>query len=277
MRRIAPCLLVLLFATPAAAQEREPQHHVAVLSVGGDAPPSVAREAREAVAVALERDGLRVFPEGDLALRFPPSRLAGCDSIACAWSLAGELGVSMIAAVATWRGEGGAASVTVSLVVGEARAHAATEDVGDGGLAAAASRATRGAQDARRRALLVEGSASAEPVQHEEEEPAAPVARERGLEEYVLPTVLGVVGLALTAAGVYALLPEQCDLRAPSGVCLRGNGPNVGLGAVLAVTGGLSIAGAIVWLIVGGLPSQMGRIDVVLGPDGGGLGWRGTF
>lgn len=277
-------LVATLVAAPVAAQEAQDEaaHHVVVLSVGGDAPEAMAREAREAVAAALERDGLRVLPEGELALRMPPARLRGCDSIACAWSLGRELGVSMVAAVATWQHEGRAASVAVSLVVGEERAHAASEDLGERTLAEAAALAVRGAQDARGRALLVEGPArdpevvdagdSNTPVV---EEP--PAARERSIEEYVLPGVLGLVGLALTASAVYALLPEECTLRGPSGECLRGNAPNVGLGVVFAVSGGLAIAGSILWLIVGGMPAQMGRIDVVLGPEGGGLGWRGTF
>lgn len=93
----------------------------------------------------------------------------------------------------------------------------------------------------------------------------------------MLPTILGVVGLALAAAGVYALMPQQCDLRGPSDVCLRGNDANVGLGVVLSVLGGASIAGAILWLVFGGTPPEMGRMDVVLGTDGGGIGWTGTF
>jgi hypothetical protein len=272
-------------AESAPAAESEPGYHVVVLSVGGDAPAGMAREAREAVATALARDGLRVLPEGDLALRFPPSRLRGCDSAACAWALGSELGVSMVAAVATWQQEGRAASITVSLVVGERRAHAASEDIGERTRAETAPAAVRGAQDARARALIVEGSAGAsepEPDEADERDTNAPVvevprARERSLEEYVLPGVLGAVGLALAASAVYALMPEKCSLTGASGVCLRGDAPNIGLGVVFAVTGGLSIAGAILWLVVGGMPAGMDRIDVVLGPDGGGLGWRGRF
>lgn len=293
-------MALMWFAVPASAQDGEPVesearseaaepdpeeagYHVVVLSVGGDAPEGVAREAREAVAAALVAEGLRVLPEGDLALRFPPSRLRGCDSAACAWALGRELGVSMVAAVATWQREGRAASITVSLVTGERRAHAASEDVGERTIQETAARAVRGAQDARARALIVEGSAGAEPDEAEDERDSnAPLVeeqrpRERSLEEYVLPGVLGAVGLALAASAVYALMPEECSVVGASGVCLRGDAPNIGLGVVFAITGGLSIAGAIIWLVVGGMPSSMGRIDVVLGPDGGGLGWRGTF
>ena len=129
---------------PAAPSEEQAGYHVVVLSVGGDAPEAAAREVREAVAAALVEDGLRVMPEGDLALRFPPSRLRGCDSAACAWALGRELGVSMVAAVATWQREGRAASITVSLVVGERRAHAASEDVGERTIAQAAALAVSG-------------------------------------------------------------------------------------------------------------------------------------
>lgn len=301
MRLACFSVALMCFAAPVSAQDGEPVesdeasepaaepdpeeagYHVVVLSVGGDAPEAVAREVREAVAAALVEDGLRVMPEGDLALRFPPSRLRGCDSAACAWALGRELGVSMVAAVATWQREGRAASITVSLVVGERRAHAASEDLGERTIAQAAALAVRGAQDVRARALIVEGSAGAEPESAEDERDSnAPVveelrARERSLEEYVLPGVLGAVGLALAASAVYALMPEDCALVGASGVCLRGDAPNIGLGVVFAITGGLSIAGAIIWLIVGGIPASMGRIDVVLGPEGGGLGWRGTF
>lgn len=301
MRRLASLsflALLSLLAAPAAAQDvpappedeaqapgGDERFDAVVLSVGGDAPEAVAREAREAVAATLEGDGLRVYPEGELALRMPPARLRGCDSIACAYRLGRELGVSMVAAVATWSSDGAPSSVTVSLVVAERRAHAATEELGGRTLREAAAAAARGAQDARGRALLVEGSTgAASATEHAgdaretgatEIEPEAP--RERPLEEYVLPTILGVVGLGLVAASVYALMPEQCELRGPSGACLRGHGPNVGLGAVFAVTGGLAVAGAILWLIVGGSPPTMGRIDVVLAPDGGGLSWRDSF
>lgn len=275
--------------TQRAAEETQPdtgdapRFHAVVLTVGGDAPEGDARQAREAVAAALERDGVRVLPEGDLALRMPPSRLRGCGSVACAWSLGRELGVSMVAAVATWQRDGRAASITVSLIVGAERAHTASEDVGERSIAETAALAVRGAQDARARALVIEGSAGAEPDEVRDErdtnapEIEAPAPRERSIEEYVLPGVLGVVGLALAASAVYALMPEECSLTGASGVCLRGSAPNIGLGVVFAVTGGLSIAGAILWLIVGGMPAQMGTIDVVLGPEGGGLGWRGTF
>jgi hypothetical protein len=298
------CLVAVATAAPVRAQQPsagETPSVVAVLSVGGDAPESFARLARAAVAAALVDEGVRVLPEGDLALRVPPSRLRGCDSARCAWDLAREVGASSVAAVATWRGEGGevssvtmssvtVSSVTVSLVSGPERAHAATEDVRDGDVGAGAVRALRAAQAAQVRALLVEGAgpsvsaaeggggeAALRGSEGEADEQVEGAPRARSLEEYVLPTILGVVGLALTAASVYALMPEQCALSGPSGVCLRGEGPNVGLGVVFAVTGGLSIAGAIAWLIVGGSAPSMGSIDVVLGPEGGQLGWRGRL
>lgn len=280
--------LLALLASSAAAEA--PGYHAVVLSVGGDAPERDAREVRQAVAAALGRDGVRVLPEGELALRVPPSRLTGCDDARCARSLGRELSVAMVAAVATWQQEGQTASITVSLLLGEAEAYAASEEVEGRTIAEAAAAAVRGAQNARGRAsTLAAEAAESEPAAETEveveveeasnESPASETSEppERSLEEWVLPGVLGVVGLALVAGAVYALMPEECTLEGASGVCLRGNGPNMGLGVLFGITGGLSIAGALVWLIVGGLPADMGNIDVVLGPDGGGLGWRGTF
>lgn len=282
MRSLAVLALLVACAAPAAAQEVA-QHDVVVLSVGGDAPESLAREARESVAAVLVHDGMRIFPEAELALRMPPSRLRACDSIACAWSIARELGVSMVAAVTTWQQDGRADSVSVSLIVGE-QTYTATEELEERTLAEAAALAARGAQNARARAFYPEATAlersetsTADDGDAPSVEPEESEAPQRSLEEYVLPGILGVVGLALSAGAVYALMPEECTLMGPSGVCLQGHGPNVGLGTVFAITGGLSVAGAIVWLLVGGKPTPMGRIDVVLGPEGGGLEWHASF
>jgi hypothetical protein len=292
MRRCA-LLLTLLVPVPAAAQDapRSPAASEApeavVLTVGGDAEAADARVAREAVAAALAAEGLTVLPAGDVALRIPPSRLRACRETACARAIGAELGVSMVAAVATWSEDGAPSSLTVSLIVGPSRSHTATEPIGEEGLAAAARAAVTAAQASRRRALLVEGTASAGSLAAPDETdavdeerigaPDSPLQRERSLEEWILPSLLGVVGLGLVGTAVYALLDEQCDLRGASGVCLRGNRPNIGLGVLFSVVGGLSVAGAILWLVMGGQPPDMGDIDVVVGPDGGGMHWRGRF
>ena len=277
MQRVALSLL-LLITSPAVGAAQD----VVVMSLGGDAPAPIARQAREAVAAALTEDGLEVLPDADLGLRVSPSRLAGCQQSACAFAIGRELGVSMVAAVATWAAEGEASSITISLIVGPTRSHTATEEVTDGGLRAAARAAVTAAQSSRRRALIIEGSSS--PSVHAEtprssstgpgEEPAAlpsVLQAERSLEEWILPSLLGVVGLALVGAAVYAMLGETCDQLGSSGVCLRGTRPNYGLGVTFAIVGGLSIAGALLWLIVGGQPTPMEDIDVVFGRDGVGV------
>ncbi|HJL19939.1 MAG TPA: hypothetical protein RMH99_30020 [Sandaracinaceae bacterium LLY-WYZ-13_1] len=286
-RTLAIPLLVLAAAAPAAAQDEaaDPSADVVVLSVGGDASEADARVVREAVAAALAADGLEVLEEGDVALRIPPARLRACGDTRCAFGLARELGAPMAAAVATWDGDDGPGSVTLSLVVGPERSHTATEEVGEGGVASAARAAVAAAQASRRRALLVEGTRRPEPSPDPETDPRAeaaaeepsPLSRERSLEEWILPSLLGVVGLALVGVSVYAMLDEQCDLRGASGVCLRGSAPNYGVGVLLSVVGGLSIAGAVLWLVVGGQPPEMGDVEVVIGPDGGALSWRGRF
>jgi hypothetical protein len=283
-------LSALLFAAlscaaRALAQEPEQQAdtapHVVVMSIGGDAPEAIAREVREAVGAALQRDAMRVMSEGDLELAINPSRLAECRAIACAHAIGRELGVATVAAVTTWMNGDTPRSIAVSLIVAATRAHTAREDLGERTIADTAAAAVRGAQDARARALLVEGSLDPETAVQQAEERAAPPppppSGERSLESYVLPAIMGAVGLGLGALAVYALIDENCAVRADSGLCLRGDRPNIGLGAVTAIVGGLLIAGAIVWLIVGGDAPPAQTIDVVVGPEGGGVSWRGTF
>lgn len=266
-------LLVLLApASVAGAQEVNTVANAVVLSVGGDAPTEMAREARGAVAEALAADGLRVLSEDDLALRISPARLRECTGTACAHALGRELGVSLVAAVATWTQDGAPSSVTVSLVVGADRSYTATEEVGEADLEAAARRAVAGAQAARRRALIMEGPAIAAPSEVEEPEPEPESSPSRSSEEWVLPTLLGIMGLGLAGVAVYALMDGTCDRHGPvTGVCLAGDRPNYGLGGVSAVVAGLSIIGAIIWFVVGGETPEFG--DLYVGPDG----VRGTF
>ena len=252
------------------------------MSLGGDAPANQARQAREAIAAALTADGLEVLPDADLGLRIPPSRLAECRSSECAFAIGRELGVSMVAAVATWMSDDAVGSLTLSLIVGADRSHTGTEEVSDGGLSAAALAAVAAAQASRRRALIIEGSSS--PVTTSEPDPAqsgdpdrgigadSPLRAERSLEEWVLPSLLGVVGIGLIGTSVYALLEETCDRFSGSGlVCLRGSRPNLGLGVTLSVVGVLAVAGALLWLVVGGEPPQMEEIDIVFNADGVGV------
>jgi len=275
--RVASIALLLIALGPATAGAQD----VVVLSLGGDAPSAVAREAREAVAAAIAAGGDSVMPDADLALQVPPARLAECRASACAYGISREVGASMVAAVATWMTDGAPSSLTVSLIVGPDRSHTATEEVGEAGLAAAARGAVEAAQASRRRALLIEGTSTPEPEAVEtpdrpEIDPAlggerddSPLHSERSLEEWILPSLLGVMGLGLIGVSVYAMLDASCDVRGASGVCLAGSEPNYGLGVTFAVVGGLSIAGALLWLIMGGQPPQMEDIDVVTGPGGG--------
>jgi len=278
--RVALIAVLLVALAPAAARAQD----VVVLSLGGDAPAGVAREAREGVAAAIAAGGDSVVPDADLALQVPPARLAECRASACAFAIGREIGASMVAAVATWMTDGEASSLTVSLIVGPDRSHTATEEVGEAGLAAAAAAAVEAAQASRRRALLIEGSSRPEPEavetpdrpeiapEHGGDSSGSPLHNERSLEEWILPSLLGVMGLGLVGVSVYAMLDSTCDVRGREGTCLAGSNPNYGLGVTMAVIGGLSIAGAILWLIVGGDAPQMESIDVVMGP--GGVGAR---
>ncbi len=280
---LAAALACACSLAPAGARAAD----VVVLTLGGDAPEAQARLAREAVAAALTREGSAVLPEADVAMRVAPSRLAACRAAECAYAIARELEVPTVAAVTLWMEGDAPGSLTVSLIVGPERSHSAREAVGDRPIEEAARAAVEAARAAQRRALLVEGATSGPVAPPDEEDPDAPTRVEtpetsplradRSLEEWILPSLLGVVGLTLVGLSVYALLEEQCDVRGPSGVCLRGTAPNVGLGVTFSVTGVLAIAGAIVWLVVGGSPPSVGNVDVVIGPDGGGLAWRGQF
>lgn len=280
-RLTLPVLLWLLPGCAAAQPATEAGAELVVLSLGGDAPDETARRAREAVAAALQAEGTRVLPDAEVGMRISPARLDECATVACAHAIARELEVPMAATVTVWMNGEDLRSVHVGLVLGPGRSHSGSADVADGDLEAAAREAVRAARAAQQRSLVVEGPAVATEPEPEESEqttaPASPLQAERSLEEWILPSLLGVVGLALVGMSVYALLEEQCDLRGPSGTCLRGSAPNVGVGVTFAITGSLAIAGAIIWLVIGGQPPEMGDIDVVLGPEGGGLSWRGRF
>lgn len=277
--RVASIALLLTALAPASAGAQD----VVVLSLGGDAPAAVAREAREAVAAAIGAGGDSVMPDADLALQVPPARLAECRASACAYAIGRDVGASMVAAVATWMTDDAPSSLTVSLIVGPNRSHTATEEVGEAGLAAAARDAVEAAQASRRRALLIEGTSAPEPEtvetpdrpqiapEHGGEDDDSPLHNDRSLEEWILPSLLGVMGLGLVGVSVYAMLDATCDVRGRSGDCLVGSNPNYGLGVTFAVVGGLSIAGALLWLIMGGQPPPMEDIDVVMGPGGAGV------
>jgi len=274
-----------LAASPARAAD------AVVLSVGGDAPAEAAMDARRAAAEVLGGDGVDVLPEADLAVRIAPARLRALSSLDEARALAFELEARLLVAVAVWRGAEGTAAgeVTVSLVAG-ARNFTATVAVGSEGTGAAAAEAVRAARRQQTEALVLLGPSAPDtrvrpaaeqsasgPDEDVAPGPAAPPRAPQG-QDVVAPTMLGACGLAGVGLGAYALLGEVCEVRGPSGTCLRGDGPNAPAGVTLAVAGGLSVVGAVVWLVTGAaaLPTQP-RIDVVLGPSGGSLGARGMF
>jgi hypothetical protein len=100
----------------------------------------------------------------------------------------------------------------------------------------------------------------------------------RGSSDAILgPTLLAALGAGGIGLGVYALLDGSCEVRGSSGVCLRGEDPNVPLGIVMTVSGILALGGAVIWLLAGDSVAPQPRIDVVLGPEGGSLAVRGRF
>ena len=264
---------LFLFAAPSVLHAQEDlRPHAVVLGLGGDGVAERAREARAIAGAALEADGVRLVPEANVALRIAPARLAGCAAIDCALDVGRELGVAMVAAVTLWRGP--PESVTVSLILDETRSYTASREIGAAGLEDAVRAAVREAQSARGRALSpADAAATATPAATappSQGSPSGQAPAGRSLEEWVLPITLGAVGLGMVALSAYALVDEICSLRGASGTCLRGDRANIGLGATLAVLGGLAVAGSIVWLVVGGLPTMSaGRgIDVILLPNG---------
>jgi hypothetical protein len=249
-------LASLLPATPASAQS--PAWRTAVLPIGGDGDASPSLSA--VTTVLAEADLGPLAPE-DLALRISPTRLAECRAVDCARELGRGAGANLVAAVAAF--EDGSLAVSL-LPPGEAAFVGRSQP--------------RGSLDAQARVAvgraLERWRAAAEP-------PGEAEAPGRSLESIVLPVVLGVVGLGLGALAVYALLDETCELRAMSGLCLRGERPNGVLGVTFSVLAVLSVAGAVVWFLAGGeTPEGAGQdfdLEVRLGPHEAGLGLRGQW
>lgn len=291
--RLALASAVLVVATGALGPARAYAAEALVLSIGGDAPDALAREARDAVAAALTADGVSVVPEAELALRIPPARLRGLTSLQDARVLAFELEARVIVGVAVWmRAESeppAAESVAVSLLAGS-RSFSATCGVGEGGVAAAAGEAMRDVRQQQTRSMLVEGPGGGALEEEEEEGDESPGtgsgtgaggAAGRGDQtpgfDIVGPTMLGAFGAAGIGLGVYALLDGTCELRAPTGTCLRGDEPNVPLGVTFTVGGALALAGAVIWFVTGAVVVDTTPIEIVLGPEGGGVWARGEF
>ncbi|AKF07234.1 hypothetical protein DB32_004383 [Sandaracinus amylolyticus] len=284
-----------MIACAAALPARASAADAIVLSIGGDAPDATAREARDAVIAALSGDGVVVVPEAEIALRVPPARLRAMTSLADARALAFELEARTIVGVAVWmRAEGDAQvadSVVVSALAGS-RSYSATRSIGEPGLAAAATEATRDVRQQQTRAVLIEGAGIDGASRAEPETSTSPTAttdvdvaagRAGGDVQgdttpgfdFIGPTMLAAFGAAGIGLGVYALLDGTCENRAPSGTCLRGEDPNVPVGVTLTVAGILALGGGVVWFVTGAFVTDTARIDVVLGP--GNVGLRGQF
>ncbi|WP_236605239.1 hypothetical protein [Sandaracinus amylolyticus] len=286
-------LAAVVIACAAALPARASAADAIVLSIGGDAPEATAREARDAVTSALSADGVAVVPEAEIALRVPPARLRAMTSLSDARALAFELEARVIVGVAVWMRAEGEASVADSVVVSAlagSRSYSATRSIGEAGLAAAATEATRDVRQQQTRAVLIEGAgldgASSTPTSTstststDEDAVVGPVGGNvRGDTtpgfDFIGPTMLAAFGAAGIGLGVYALLDGTCENRAPSGTCLRGEDPNVPVGVTLTVAGILALGGGIVWFVTGAFVADTARIDLVLGP--GNVGLRGQF
>jgi hypothetical protein len=262
-----------------------------VLSIGGNAPESVAEQARAAAEAALVGDGATIVPRGEVVLRIAPSRLRAIASLADARSVAFDLEARMVVGVAVWMsGEGDALapeSVVVSMLVGS-RTFSATREMGQADLETSAASAMTDVRGQQTRALMIEGpgSDSAPPPEStpSPEIPARTTPQQPAADhtmgfDIIGPTMLGAFGAAGVGLGVYALMDGVCEQRGPvTGVCLRGEDPNPAVGVTLTVAGTLALAGAVIWFVTGAtISADQPRIDVVMGPDGGFLAARGTF
>lgn len=297
--RLALASALVLSSMTALGPARAHAADALVLSIGGDAPDELAREAREAAIAALTADGVAVVPEAEVALRVPPARLRALASLQDARVLAFELEARVIVGVAVWMREGSEPpapdSVVVSLLAG-ARSFSATRAISEAGLAAAAGEAMRDVRQQQTRAMVIEGAGlgseepAPEPDDDDEEDedaaagagggtsaPSTPRGDQTPGFDIVGPTMLGAFGAAGIGLGVYAVLDGTCELRGASGICLRGEDPNVPLGVTFTIAGALALAGAVVWFVTGATVVDTTPIDIVLGPDGGMISTRGSF
>jgi hypothetical protein len=278
-----------------AAEEPAAAWGAIVLSFGGDGSEPMNAEARDGVTAALVAQGFSVLDEAEIAARIPPARLTGAASVDALRAVASELGAESVATVAVWTSDAVADSVIVSVApAAGGRSFSATEHVREAGLLAAARAATLGALERRTRAAVLDGGSGSAasgteaaveltPEPAPEDDPWAENARPSGGEP---EAIFGIVGpgllLALGAAGlglgIYAVLDENCELRAAiSRDCLRGDAPNTALGVLLIIGGALSAAGAAVWWITGATTTNEPRVDGVVREDGGMLRARGVF
>lgn len=280
---------------------------VLVVPVGGDASEAERGRLVDAVASLLRAEGFDVAVPADLVHRVPPSRLASSSaSVEQASRLASELAIARLVCVSAWSGPSGLAEVALSFhALGEGRSIRSATAGGEFDSAqplddVLAPMIARLLASEREAALLDPGTTMPAPRAQREQsatasvpiaetraspsEPAgaadAPTAPRRGPEPLfgiLGPGLLAAIGAAGVGLGVWASLDPSCELRgATTGVCLRGEENNLGVGILLIATGALSLAGAVVWWITDAQPPpNEPRIDVVLGPSA--LGLRGWF
>jgi hypothetical protein len=274
---------------------------VVVLTFGGDALASHQRQAREAAAEALRSDGASVVPEARIAERIAAARLRSLTDLREARLIAFELEARWALLVQIEAREEvdppEPTAVEVALLAG-ARTFRASEPVGERGLASAVAAAVRAVRAAQTRAVVIEGGSPApseggagavtgagggagagvRAVAGAASDAGGGAGAGAASDAVVGPTMLAAIGAAGVGLGVYAVLDGTCELRGASGICLRGEDPNIPMGVVLTVAGILALGGAAIWFLTGaGAPPAQPRIDVVLGPGGGVVTAEGRF
>lgn len=300
-RALAVCVLAVLatagVGTPASAQAED----LVVVALGGNASEAQRAPVLAETVRRFAAEGFTVLGPAELVHRVPPSRLA-LRTTEEAVRLAADLGATRVACVSVWVEGEAVRELSMSLhavsggrSVRESTATGATSDVAS----VEATLATMVAHVlARERdAVLLDpgatlGSATGSGMDTDTytgsgSDSGSGVRAGTGsgiprppasdpLFGILGPGLLAAIGAAGIGLGVWATLDPTCNLRAPSGTCLRGEDNNVGLGILFIATGTLSLAGAIIWWITGATaPPTEPRIDVVVGP--GSAGVRGTF
>ncbi len=291
-------LVAVLMAPPIARAE-----DLVVVALGGNASEAERAPVLAEVVRRFEAEGFAVLGPAELLHRVPPSRLA-LRSTEDAARLAADQSVPRVACVSVWVEAGavhelslslhalsGARSVRESTATGAITAEAGLEAVltamvgrvlaaeraavmldPGSALGSASDTGSGSASDTGSGSASASGSGSGSGG-------VAGSGTDPGPEPLfgiLGPGLLAAIGAAGIGLGIWAVLDPTCDRRGVSGVCLRGEDNNVGVGVVLLATGALSLAGSIFWWITGArAPESEPRIDVVLGP--GTAGVRGSF
>ncbi len=276
-------LATSLFVTTAQAED------VLVLSLGGDADAALRAPVLQQVQDLLVADGFVVAGPNELVHRVPPSRLAP-STPAEAVTLAADLSIPRVVCVSVWAVEGRITELSLSLqaLSGRRSARDSTassvvrEPTDEARMLAVRTMVTQVLASERAASMLDPARVSTitpEPAPEETPQPTPGVlapGEPEPLFGIIGPGLLTAIGAAGLGLGIWGVLDATCDLRGASGLCLRGESNNVGVGAVLIITGAASLAGAIAWwVITPATPASPSRIDIALGPSS--LHLRGTF